>query len=362
MKKFIICFFILISFIIPINVSAVTINGIKIIGKEEAIKGDYVDLKFIVSENGLKAGTNQTLGIEYVLFRIEYDTDDLKLTELNSDKFKVELIKIGDDLYILGTTKEGIGSNMCALNLLYCGDVEISTKFYVSNTTKESYEIKIDSPSLYLLNIIEDRNYNFDDLDIIQSDKSYIHTLNILKGTNKKTTKPKKILEVSKENVISNKSLEKNVTSNPNKAIVKSDNNYLKSLEIKDHEIAFDKEKNIYKINISDKIELIEVDAKVEDSKATYEVVGDSDFKENDNKIYINVTSESGKVRTYTIEVKIKEAKDEYVEEEMGNDNLSNRLFGYAKIGGIGLSIFILIFVVVGKIKDRKINKFIDKI
>jgi len=349
--------------IIPINIKAVTISGLKIEGNKEVKKKDYIELQFKVTSSGLRAGNNHTLGIQYVYFILDYDNKDLQLVSLTSNNFNIELTNIEDKLYVLGTVKEESNAYSCARNLLYCGDVVVNAKFYVGTPSKDAYDIKISNPSISLLDINSDRNYSFDDLETIDLETEYIHKIKILKDKNKKSTKPKSIVKLSKDTFLSTNEFTKKVLNNPNRASIKSDNNYLKSIDIEDHEISFNKDKEFYTINVNDNIDSINIDVELEDSSSSYKITGNNNFKDNDNKINIIVTSESGKERTYTIEVNVKESSNNTVlEEKKENKDKSNSIVEYAKYGGIALVALILIIVIIGKIKDRKINKYLDEI
>lgn len=354
--------FILLVFI-PLNTKAVTVNGIKIDGSNEVKKDDYIDLKFKVINSGLKAGTNQPLGIQFVYFALNYNYKDLNLVDLKSDRFNLVLTKFEDKLYVLGTVKEGIGTNMCARNLLYCGDIEIDAKYYVNNATKDNYDIIISNPSISLLNIDSDRNYSFDDLETIDLISEYKHNIKILNEKNKKSKKPTSLIKITNDTFLTTNKFEKIVLNNSNRATIKSDNNYLKSINIENHEISFDKDKELYTINVNDDVESIDINVETEDNSATYKITGNKNFKKNNNMINIIVTSESGKERIYTIEINIKESNKNIVKEEKKETkDVSNNLMEYAKIGGIGLGVLIIIIIIISKLKDKKINKFLDKI
>ena len=92
-------------------------------------------------------------------------------------------------------------------------------------------------------------------------------------------------------------------TINVNRKDNRSTNNYLKSLNITNVNIPFDKETLVYNVSVSYDITRLEIDAIVEDSKAKV-VINNKDLVVGDNSITIVVTSESGIAKTYTIKVK----------------------------------------------------------
>lgn len=112
-----------------------------------------------------------------------------------------------------------------------------------------------------------------------------------------------------------------NVTRKDNR----STNNFLKSLNVTNANIPFDKETLVYNVSVSYDITRVEIDAVVEDSKAKV-VVNNKDLVVGDNSITIVVTSENELVRTYTINVKrLTEA-----EKMSDNNNVSQiNIFGH---------------------------------
>lgn len=96
---------------------------------------------------------------------------------------------------------------------------------------------------------------------------------------------------------------EENITTNDN--IEKSNNNFIKSLEIKDYTIEFDKYINNYRITIDENINNLDIKFSLEDEKATYKITGADNLKENNYTVSIEVTSESGEKNVYTITSKI---------------------------------------------------------
>lgn len=85
----------------------------------------------------------------------------------------------------------------------------------------------------------------------------------------------------------------------------KSTNNYLKSLSIEGVDLSpsFNKSTISYSANVGEETSSIKVSATAEDSKATVTGTGNISLKDGENSVKITVTSESGSVRTYTINV-----------------------------------------------------------
>lgn len=89
-----------------------------------------------------------------------------------------------------------------------------------------------------------------------------------------------------------------------------SSNNYLKSLKINTGTLspAFDKDRTSYTVKVGEEVNEIKVTAVAADSKATITVAGNTNLEPGTNKITVQVKAETGKVRTYVINV-IKEGE-----------------------------------------------------
>lgn len=96
-------------------------------------------------------------------------------------------------------------------------------------------------------------------------------------------------------------------SSNNNKTY--SSNNYLKSLSIENFELspAFKKDTTNYSLELPADTTEINIKATKEDSKASVSGTGKVTVEEGANKIDIKVTAENGSVKTYTINVTVKE-------------------------------------------------------
>lgn len=99
------------------------------------------------------------------------------------------------------------------------------------------------------------------------------------------------------------------INSSGNETVSQSDNNNLSSLKIENYKLepTFNKNTTNYVLKIEDDITEINVIAKAENSKATVTGDGKHKLKNGDNRIELIVTSESGKDKTYTINVRLLE-------------------------------------------------------
>ncbi len=87
-----------------------------------------------------------------------------------------------------------------------------------------------------------------------------------------------------------------------------SSDNYIKSLKIKNYKINFDKDTLEYSIEVGNKVNSLDLDIVLNDDKASYDVIGNKDFKVGKNVVTIRVTAEDGSVRNYIINVNKKAA------------------------------------------------------
>ena len=98
----------------------------------------------------------------------------------------------------------------------------------------------------------------------------------------------------------------------------KSNNNFLQTLKVKDYELTpeFDKQTLEYTLNLPSNVKEITVEAKADDDKAKIEGIGVRKITENKTDYRVDVTSESGTVRTYIIKINGSKPKEETKVEE----------------------------------------------
>lgn len=106
--------------------------------------------------------------------------------------------------------------------------------------------------------------------------------------------------------VIAENGSKKTYTINITREESKSNNNYLKSLTLSNGSINFKKTTTEYNINVAKDIDKITIGATLEDSKSSFENgfgPREVNLSLGNNTIYIKVKSESGQVRTYTLNI-----------------------------------------------------------
>lgn len=110
-----------------------------------------------------------------------------------------------------------------------------------------------------------------------------------------------------------------------------SNDNYIKNIEIIDHEINFNKDINSYSIDVDNNIKSLSLDITLSNEFATYDIIGNDNFIPGKNEIIITVTSQQGETRNYIIEVNKKEekvntdTKDEPSKKDTLKENLDNK-------------------------------------
>ena len=106
--------------------------------------------------------------------------------------------------------------------------------------------------------------------------------------------------------VIAENGSKKTYTINITREESKSNNNYLKSLTLSNGSINFKKTTTEYNINVAKDIDKITIGATLEDSKSSFENgfgPRTINLSLGNNTVYIKVKSESGQVRTYTLNI-----------------------------------------------------------
>ena len=101
---------------------------------------------------------------------------------------------------------------------------------------------------------------------------------------------------------VASKSVTLKVIDTPT-VVPKSSNNYLESLSSEFVSFEFDKEILEYDLSVSNSVLSLDLDAVTEDSKASVQIQGDSNFVLGENVVKVVVTAENGSKKTYTLNV-----------------------------------------------------------
>lgn len=137
-------------------------------------------------------------------------------------------------------------------------------------------------------------------------------------------------------------------------------NNNLKELTIEGYEIDFDKYKKIYSVEVGSTVNNLEITALPEATSSNVLIKGADNLTQNDNKVTIEVTSTDKQTKTYVINVT--KSKD-VVKNEIGNKfKIDDKYIDYAiyfTIAAVGIALIVFIIV---RVRDRKIEKGINKL
>lgn len=107
---------------------------------------------------------------------------------------------------------------------------------------------------------------------------------------------------------------------------VRSDNNYLSLLSLNEGTLNFSKDVFEYRVSVLNRVEKIEVTAKTEDTKATYEIDCPDKLIVGENTIKVTVKAENGSTRDYVV---IVDRKEDNTELSSNTDILEFTIDGY---------------------------------
>lgn len=361
MKRNIVSILLLLFILIPFNVKAIAIKNVDISSNEEAKIGEEVLLNIKINFSDDSSMNTNSLGIWMLNYEIIYDDTALIATDIISDDWDSYLYEDGGKYYVISEAIENSASlNKCSDGILQCSNYEVTVKFFVRNTEKHSTSIGINNIESVLLMVPAlGEGYDTNNPSLITGNSYDVKTIKITKTENQVINEPQNIASDNKPDV--SKQPEVSTPNTNNEPIIQSSNNYLSSLTIEGYEINFDKNKHNYSITVEDNVNNLNLKVELEDTKATYTILGADDLEKNDYKVLIDVVAENGEKSTYTIKVKREENKEEVVNEKE-SFHLDKK---YIIIGGIVLAvilIIIIIVVIINKINDRKLNKALDEL
>ena len=126
---------------------------------------------------------------------------------------------------------------------------------------------------------------------------------------------------------------------------VYSSNNYLKTLDIKNYDINFEKGVLEYKLKVGADVRFLDITAVAEDYRSRVEISGNEEFKEGENVVTIKVTAEDGSTREYKVLVdKAKEKDNKTTTEDEENSGKTEKIVIIVLIILVVLGLLYLIF------------------
>jgi len=375
MKCRFVLFLTLLFLISPLNVMAEElvpeIDKVWITGMDKKTVGEELSLSFGVSVSGIQKGNADSLGIMAVSYVLDFDDTVFTVVSVTSHDFDTVIYKEDGVYYVLSTVGEKDPfKNKCVDGVSFCAQYMITVNFFVNDTDRATTDIKMEAVTVGLMEMIDpNKEYTEDDVKMLIDETGDSYTITIKQPEEEKeiVKKPSSIVSDKKPNTSTEDLIEKKQQTVSAK---KSDNNYIKKLEIDGYEIEFDKNKKDYEIEIEEDVNKLKLDITLDDSKATYKIIGADKLAENDYKVSILVTAQNGDENTYTVKAKIKEEKDVVADSEIEDEKLDEKQDKkfvinkkYLIIGGICLGVLLLIIIIIKIVShrsDRKLEKDLD--
>lgn len=194
--------------------------------------------------------------------------------------------------YLLNVTRVDNRSSENKINSLTIGGVKLNF-----DENKTEYTVSVDN-KVSLVKI---------DATLKDSNSSFVNgygprTINLVEGNNRIE------LRVSAENgVVRTYAINIKREEDPDN---RSDDNYLKDLNIKDNDIDFSKDKTNYEITVDYNTDSLDINPKLSSGKSNVEIIGNENLKVGENTIIVRVTAKDKSVREYKIIV-TKKDKDQ---------------------------------------------------
>lgn len=364
MKKKLKILILTILMLLPLNVGAASIIGTFISPIKEQEVGNYFEVPIKVDFSGLGNTSSDGNGIFMVALVLKFDDTVLQITDVSANGY-VSAVYYDEMLrnYTILSITEETGANKCVDNFLVCQDYEANVKFFVKNTNQKIVDIEL------LLAIADTikidptlESYTEDNLEEVIYSNQMTRKVEIKESNNPIIEEPKKdiVIENSKPK-INESSLEKakdKVTVSTNINGNKSSNANLISMTIDNYEIDFSKDNLNYSITVEDDIKSLNIKVAPEDEKATYEIIGNDNLKD---EVKINVKAEDETEKTYTIQIKHKE-KEVTTSPENSKQNKKLENIKLILIGIAGLiSIIVVIALLISHHNSKKIDNALDK-
>lgn len=355
MKKFLLSLILLM--VLPIYVYALDIEDTNITGTESGKTGDTISVNFEIDFEKVDKNSTDGDGIAVVTFQFAADNTILSPVSYESD-FETEIYYEGDTYTVVSAIKENM-NNRCSDNVLFCGDkYQLKVDFFIKehDETIESTTINFKEVALGTLKIGTEE-VTEDKVNVITYNALSKHKITLEQGEITGAVPPSIVKEQDvpsiKDSIASDATTSKPSTPTPPK---KTNNTFLKSLTIKDYDLAFDKNKDYYELYIDEDVNSLEVHVETEDSTSTYDIKGADDLKKADYRITIDVTAENKDKKTYTINVKTKHEYKEKEKEEtvkIFKYDIKKRYVKYAIIALVVIIALIILKVVFRILKEH---------
>lgn len=342
-------------------------NFCDIVADDEVKIGDTikVDLAFDFKD---AVNVSSDYGIYMVAFEIDYDETIFDIVDITTKANWDESVYLSNGKYyglaIYGNPESDSVST-------YRGKYIMRLSLLVKNTSKKETTFSIKEYGAMLI----DKNVRYysdlknTDIKQIEEQGNIFHTFKIKEGVaNNNSTSSiveKKDIDIKSEikkdaSTINNKAANNQKKEETNVSDDNKDyNNYLKLLEIEGYKIDFNKHQSIYSIEVDKNVNSLNIKAECESNKSTVKINGADNLEKAKDKVTIDVTSGKKETKTYIINIKRIEEKEDNSDAFSINISENQKkiiIIFVSCVLGIGLIIFIII-----KVRDRKVEKNIDK-
>lgn len=347
--------------ILPTGVKAFGISKVTIDAPDKVEVGSEFEVKVQMTFANLDKTSEDSLGVGQLSYYLHLDKDAFVIESIESEHWVHGAQALTEGIYsIQGVVdvEKPNKADLCINEVWNCSNYEVKLKLVAKNKVGTISPIKIDHINAYLypqyftgeLKDVQ-KNYTFQltpfkNIKITASSSGKVEVPAAPELTPLPTTPITPPTPVTPTTPTAPKK-EQPVTGQ------KSDNRHLKSITINGQSLEIQPSREEYEVQIGENQNEIEVKVELEDSKATYEVVGANNLKENNNQVKINVTAENGQRKTYIIKTIQEEVKTEPLL-ELPNIKMDKKTII------IGCSIFIgliVLILIIRKLRDRKVDK-----
>jgi len=292
-----------------------------------SISGGNHTVKVLSDVNTLTGITVTGGGLEFnentTTYDLEVDSDSTTITAIKKDSTSVvtgdigkTALKYGKNTFKITVTSEAGSKNVYTLNITR-PDRRSKVNTLSSLTVSEG-KISFKKETLKYSLTVENKIKSIKvDANLTDEKSSFVsgyapRTVDLKVGTNVIEIKVK----AENEEVKTYK-----ITVTRKDDGTKSNNNYLSELSLSQGTLTFDKETLEYTVTVLNDVTKVDVTAKTEHDKATYEIDAPKELVVGNNVITIKVKAENGTIKEYKVTV-IKKGQNE----ELSNNNLLTNL------------------------------------
>ena len=366
MKKIVFCILIL---FLPFIVSAANIKSVTIDGNSSVNFNNDVTLQVNIDLSDIKTGEDNDMGLLSLDYRIIFDDSMLTPVSISTNDFNSVLYKKDNAYYVYSyvvSLDGGIISakNACSFDETYCGTYTMNLKFKAIKNTSTTTNIEVKDIEAKLLDYKEEKEeYDENDIISVSNKTSSSFRLNIKKTSDSNSTSSASSI-VSEEIKEKEISIKKDENKQRETKMPKSSNANIESLTISKYNLDFNRDILEYDLEVDYNTNKLNIDVKTEDTRSTFLILGAEDLNFYGGKVRIIVTAEDNTKKEYVINVtKKKEEKKEEektFKEKITEKARENKTVGYIIVGN--LLIIIILIAIIGKMNNKKIDKYLDKL